>query len=115
MRNALKRIGCGALLALAVCTPLRGRCGKLPVEWGLMGGLNVPGYSTDMSGADVSNRAGWQVGLFTSLKFGLVSVDPQLFYVHQKFRLRSDGEGYILKARSVDLPVTVSLDRKSVV
>lgn len=112
MKNGLfpKRIGaCALLAALLLGWPLKGACRVRPVEVGVMAGINVPGYSTDVAAADVRNRMGWQAGLFTSVKLGLVSIDPQLFYVYQKFRLRADDETYRLKARSVDLPVTVSL------
>lgn len=110
MKHGLKRIAtCALFAALFAGWPSQGLCRKLPVEWGVMAGINVPGYSTDATDAEVKNRMGWQVGLFASIKLGLVSIDPQLFYVHQKFRLHADDDTYRLKARSVDLPVTVSL------
>lgn len=93
----------------ALLLPTSAFCIKLPVEWGFLAGFNVPGYTTDQSGADLQNRLGWQVGVVTSLKLGLVSIDPQLIYVHQGLRFNAGGEQYTLKAGFVDLPVTVSV------
>ncbi|MCM1151465.1 MAG: porin family protein [Alistipes sp.] len=81
----------------------------LKVEWGLMGGINVPDYSTNMSATDVKNKLGWQAGIVTSLKFGIVSLDPQIFYVRQGLRIRPEGGDELnLKSNSIDVPVLVS-------
>ena len=81
----------------------------LKVEWGVMAGINVPDYKTDMEVADIKNKLGWQAGIVTSLKIGWVSVDPQIFYVRQGLRIRPEGGGELnLKSNSIDVPVLVS-------
>lgn len=81
----------------------------LKVEWGAMAGINVPDYKTNMEATDIKNKLGWQAGIVTSLKFGWVSVDPQIFYVRQGLRIRPEGSDEIdLKSNSVDIPVLVA-------
>ncbi|MDE7304620.1 MAG: PorT family protein [Alistipes sp.] len=76
------------------------------VEWGVMGGINVPDYTTNMDRADIKNKLGWQAGLVTSLKIGWFSVDPQILYVRQGLRIRQEGGDEInLKSNSIDVPV----------
>lgn len=82
----------------------------LKVEWGAMAGINVPDYTTNMESTDIKNKLGWQVGIVTSLRFGWVSLDPQIFYVRQGMRIRPEGGDEInLKSNSVDVPVLVAL------
>lgn len=107
IERSLCRIALAA--AAALLFPTAASCRILPIEWGFLAGFNVPGYSTGQAGADLKNRLGWQVGVVSSIKLGLISIDPQLIYVHQGLRLDAGGERYTLKAGFVDLPVTVSL------
>lgn len=81
----------------------------LKVEWGVMAGVNVPDYKTSMEMTDIRNKLGWQAGIVTSLKFGWVSLDPQIFYVRQGLRIRPEGESELnLKSNSIDVPVLVA-------
>ena len=81
----------------------------LKVEWGFMAGINVPDYKTDMKTTDIKNKLGWQAGIVTSLKFGWVSLDPQIFYVRQGIRIRPEGsDEIVVKSNSVDVPVLVA-------
>lgn len=81
----------------------------LKVEWGVMAGINVPDYTTKMDKAEISNKLGWQAGIVTSLKFGWVSLDPQIFYVRQGLNIRPEGgETLNLKSNSIDVPVLVA-------
>ncbi|MDE5624191.1 MAG: PorT family protein [Alistipes sp.] len=88
--------------AAAAAQPLKG-------EWGVMAGINVPDYTTNMASTDIKNKLGWQAGIVTSLKFGWVSLDPQIFYVRQGLRIKPEGSDEIdLKSNSVDVPVLVA-------
>ena len=81
----------------------------LKVEWGFMAGINIPDYTTKMDKAEIGNKLGWQAGVVTSLKFGWVSVDPQIFYVRQGIRIRPEGsDEIVVKSNSVDVPVLVA-------
>ncbi len=81
----------------------------LKVEWGFMAGINVPDYTTKMDKTEIGNKLGWQAGIVTSLKFGWVSVDPQIFYVRQGLNIRpEDGETLSIKSNSIDVPVLVA-------
>ena len=95
-----------ALCALPASAQLPG----LRLEWGVIGGINVPNFSTDMSRADVRNKMGWQVGMVTALKVGIIAVEPQILYVRQGLRIRPEGGNELnLKSNSIDVPVLVSL------
>lgn len=83
---------------------------RLKVEWGVMGGINVPDFNTDMDRTQIRNRLGWQMGIVTAVNFGAVAVEPQILYVRQGLRVsRQGGEDLNLKSRSIDVPVLASL------
>lgn len=76
------------------------------VEWGVVAGVNVPDYTTDMEHSDIKNKLGWQAGVVTALKIGWFSVDPQILYVRQGLRIRPEGAAELnLKSNSIDVPV----------
>lgn len=80
------------------------------MEWGVIGGINVPDYTTDMSKADVKDKMGWQLGITTAVNLGVVAVEPQILYVRQGLRIRPDGLSELnVKSKSIDVPVLVSL------
>jgi len=95
------------LFVSAVATASAQRFG---VQWGFMGGINVPDYTTNMNSADIKNKLGWQIGIAASLRLNRsFSLDPQIFYVRQGLRIRPEGESEIdLKSNSIDVPVLVS-------
>ena len=41
------------------------------IEWGVLGGINIPDYTTNMSGTDVKNKLGWQAGITTAVNLGV--------------------------------------------
>lgn len=76
------------------------------VEWGVVAGVNVPDYTTNMERSDIKNKLGWQAGVVAALKLGWFSVDPQILYVRQGLRIRPEGgEELDLKSNSIDVPV----------
>ena len=80
------------------------------LEWGVLGGINVPDYTTNMTKADVKNKMGWQVGITTAVDLGIIALEPQILYVRQGLRIRPEGGREInLKSNSIDVPVLVSL------
>ena len=85
--------------------------GKLPfIEWGAIAGINVPDYSTSDDFASVKNKLGWQAGIVTAVKFGVVAVEPQILYVRQGLRIRTEEGGELnLRSNSIDVPVLASL------
>ena len=54
------------------------------IEWGVLGGINIPDYTTNMSGTDVKNKLGWQAGITTAVNLGAFAVEPQILYVPRK-------------------------------
>ena len=94
----------GAVLNAAAQRP------RTRVEWGVVGGINIPDYSTNMDATDVKNKLGWQAGIVTAINLGAFAVEPQILYVRQGLRIRPEGEGEInLKSNSIDVPVLASL------
>lgn len=82
---------------------------RMRVEWGVIGGINIPDYTTNMSTTDIKNKVGWQAGIVTALDFGAFGLEPQILYVRQGLRIRPEGEAEInLKSNSIDVPVLVS-------
>ena len=81
------------------------------LEWGVLGGINVPDYTTNMTKADVKNKMGWQVGITTAVDLGIIALEPQILYVRQGIRILPEGlsEELNVKSRSVDVPILVSL------
>lgn len=98
------------LLLLAVALPAVAQRPRTRVEWGVVGGINIPDFSTDMSRADIRNKCGWQAGIVTALNLGAFAVEPQILYVRQGLRIRPVGGAEVnLKSNSIDVPVLLSL------
>ena len=79
------------------------------VEWGVIGGINIPDYTTNMDKTDVKNKLGWQAGIVTAVNLGAFAVEPQILDVRQGLRIRPHGGNEInLKSNSIDVPVLAS-------
>ena len=78
------------------------------VEWGVIAGINVPGYSTSDDYASVKNRMGWQAGIVSAVRLGAWSVEPQILYVRQGLNIAEAAESVQLRAQSLDVPLLVS-------
>ena len=106
--NRLSKI----LLTLLLSGSVWGASAQRPrtmVEWGVIGGINVPDYTTNMDATDIRNKLGWQAGIVTAVKLGAFAIEPQILYVRQGLRIRPEGEGEInLKSNSIDVPVLAS-------
>lgn len=95
-------------LLLACALPVSAR--RPQIEWGLMAGIHIPNYETNMSRAEMRDKLGWQVGMATAVDFGAWGIDPQLFYVRQGVRINSEqGQTFNIKSHSIDVPILVSL------
>ena len=93
----------GAVLSAAAQKP------RARVEWGVIGGINIPDYTTNMKAADVKNKLGWQAGIVTAVNLGAFAIEPQILYVRQGLRIRPEGAKEInLKSNSIDVPVLAS-------
>ena len=93
----------GAVLSAAAQRP------RARVEWGVIGGINIPDYTTNMKAADVKNKLGWQAGIVTAVNLGAFAIEPQILYVRQGLRIRPEGAKEInLKSNSIDVPVLAS-------
>lgn len=101
------------LLTLVLTTsllPVSAQLLRTRIEWGVIGGINVPDYTSNMDATDVKNKLGWQAGIFTAVKLGAFAVEPQILYVRQGLRIRPEGGKEInLKSNSIDVPVLLSL------
>ncbi|MDE5622450.1 MAG: PorT family protein [Alistipes sp.] len=83
---------------------------RVRVEWGVLGGINIPDFTTDMDATDIKNKLGWQAGIDLAVNFGVVAVEPQILYVRQGLRIRPEGGNELnLKSNSIDVPVLASL------
>lgn len=104
----IRKIVITLLLGACVWSALAQRP-RTRVEWGVIGGINVPDYTTNMSKTDVKNKLGWQAGIVTAVNLGAFAVEPQILYVRQGLRIRPEGGKEInLKSNSIDVPVLAS-------
>lgn len=55
--NMMKRI-LWTLLLVAVAMPVAAQRPRTRVEWGVVGGINVPDFSTDMDKAEIRDKCG---------------------------------------------------------
>ena len=105
----IRKIAMTLLLAACIWPALAQRP-RTRVEWGVIGGINIPDYTTNMSKTDVKNKLGWQAGIVTAVNLGAFAIEPQILYVRQGLRIKPEGAKEInLKSNSIDVPVLVSL------
>jgi len=98
-----------ALLFALFALPVSAQRPRVGIEWGVVGGISIPDYSTDMKAADIKNKLGWQAGIVSAVKLGAFAIEPQVLYVRQGFRIRPEGgEEINLKSNSIDVPVLLS-------
>ena len=108
IKTYMRKLGLTLLLVCAAWGASAQRP-RTMVEWGVIGGINVPDYTTNMDATDIRNKLGWQAGIVTAVKFGAVAVEPQILYVRQGLRIRPEGAGELnLKSNSIDVPVLAS-------
>ena len=94
------------LFLVAVAASAAAQRPRTRVEWGVIGGINIPDYSTNMDATDVKNKLGWQAGIVTAVN---LAIEPQILYVRQGLRIRPEGEKELnLKSNSIDVPVLAS-------
>ena len=97
------------LLFAAIAAGAAAQRPRARVEWGVVGGINIPDYTTNMSETDVKNKLGWQAGITTAVNLGAFAIEPQILYVRQGLRIRPEGGSEInLKSNSIDVPVLLS-------
>ena len=93
------------LLFAAIAAGAAAQRPRARVEWGVVGGINIPDYTTNMK-----NKLGWQAGITTAVNLGAFAIEPQILYVRQGLRIRPEGGSEInLKSNSIDVPVLASL------
>lgn len=98
------------LLFAAGASGARAQRPRVRVEWGVLGGINIVNYSASMSGTEIGDKLGWQLGMHTALNFGAFAVEPEILYVRQGLRIRGAGAGEVnLRSGSIDVPVLASL------
>lgn len=97
-------------LLLAACIwPALAQRPRTRVEWGVIGGINIPDYTTNMSKTDVKNKLGWQARYRHGSQPGRLRHRAAILYVRQGLRIKPEGGKEInLKSNSIDVPVLVS-------
>ena len=84
------------LLFAAIAAGAAAQRPRARVEGGVVGGINIPDYTTNMSE--------------TAVNLGAFAIEPQILYVRQGLRIRPEGGSEInLKSNSIDVPVLASL------
>ncbi|MEG2365532.1 MAG: porin family protein [Alistipes sp.] len=93
------------VLALATTT---GASAQKLLEYGLTAGINIPDYSTSTSNSDISNKLGWQGGLVIRIHTPVVTIQPELLFVHQSMNVRWENDQVRVKSNSLNMPVLAS-------
>ena len=75
------------LLFAAIAAGAAAQRPRARVEWGVVGGINIPDYTTNMSETDVKNKLGWQAGITTAVNLGAFAIEPQILYVLNPVRI----------------------------
>ena len=70
----IRRIVITSLLLVAALTASAQRS-PIRVEWGIMGGVNVPEFTTNMSKTEIRNKLGWQAGITTAVNLGAFAIE----------------------------------------
>lgn len=98
------------LLCLLTAFPVAAQMPRARVEWGVLGGINVPDYRISDDYGSVRNKLGWQFGIVTAVKWRAFAIEPQILYVRQGLRVRAadGGEQLNLRSNSIDVPVLAS-------
>lgn len=97
------------LLLLCLSFGIPASAQRVRVEWGALAGINIPDYSTSDDYASIKNKLGWQIGIVTAVKWKVLAIEPQILYVRQGLRIRTDESGELnLRSNSIDVPVLAS-------
>ncbi|MCM1301794.1 MAG: PorT family protein [Alistipes senegalensis] len=98
------------LLCLLTAFPVAAQRLRPRVEWGVLGGINIPDYKMSDDYGSIRNKMGWQFGIVTAVKWRAFAVEPQILYLRQGLRLRTaeGGEQLNLRSNSIDVPVLAS-------
>ena len=71
------------------------------MEWGVVGGINIPDYTTNMSENRREEQAGLAGRYHDGRQSGAFAIEPQILYVRQGLRIRPEGGSEInLKSNS---------------
>ncbi|MFR9628128.1 MAG: outer membrane beta-barrel protein [Rikenellaceae bacterium] len=84
---------------------------RLQMIYGVMAGVNVPVMSDKQDIVDISNTAGYQIGMMWGLDFGGLEVVPEIWYQHSKANISHSNrdEGGELVSRSVEVPIIMAM------
>jgi len=98
------------LLCLLTAFPVAAQRPRARVEWGVLGGINIPDYRISDDYGSVRNKLGWQFGIVTAVKWRAFAIEPQILYLRQGLRVRAadGGEQLDLRSNSIDVPVLAS-------
>lgn len=84
---------------------------KVRTEWGVQGGVAFWKYQ--INGESVDGRLGWQLGGSFALNWGVVSLQPEIHFVHHSLPLAPSptepGEDILLKSNSIEVPILLSI------
>ncbi len=96
-------------ISLIATTAVSAQVPFFRVQWGVIGGVNVPNFSTSMDAAEIESKLGWQAGITMQMKAGPLGLEPQIMYVRNAFDMKFDGEDTRFVSNSIDVPVLISV------
>lgn len=98
------------LFCLLTAFPVAAQSPRPRVEWGVLGGVNIPDYKISDDYGSVRNKLGWQFGIVSAVKWRAFAIEPQILYLRQGLRVRmaDGGEQLDLRSNSIDVPVLAS-------
>ncbi|MDE6570463.1 MAG: PorT family protein [Alistipes sp.] len=98
------------LLCLLTVLPAAAQLSRPGVEWGVLGGIDVPDYKLSDDYGSIRNRLGWHFGIVSAVKWRAVAIEPQILYLRQGLRVRmaDGGESFDVRSNSIDVPLFAS-------
>ncbi|MEG1610997.1 MAG: porin family protein [Alistipes sp.] len=94
------------LLALATTT---GASAQKFLEYGLTAGINIPDYTTNTTHSEISNKLGWQGGVVIRIHTPVVTIQPELLFVHQSMNVRWENDQIRVKSNTFSMPLLASV------
>ncbi|MDE7450619.1 MAG: PorT family protein, partial [Alistipes sp.] len=98
------------LVCLLTALPAAAQLSRPRVEWGVLGGIDIPDYKISDDYGSIRNRLGWHFGIVSAVKWRAFAVEPQILYLRQGLRVRmaDGGEQLDVRSNSIDVPVFAS-------
>lgn len=80
--------------------------------YGVMAGVSIPVMSDKQSVVDISNTAGYEIGMMWGVDLGGINIVPEIWYQHDKTDLKNNSNGVEgeLVSHSIEVPILFGVE-----